>query len=167
MEDSTEVGIFFYSHRGCDGWMSNFYPSRFEYDGISMHWSEQALMYTKAKSMNDQTSMKAIAAATTPAQCKQLGRRVNPYDETKWASERYDVMVEVLRCKFGSNPDLSSKLIETSDAILIEAAPSDKIWGVGMSKQAAQVLPLPKVLEGGLNLLGNALMQVRSEIAGE
>lgn len=62
--------------------------------------------------------------------------------------------------KFSQNPDLKKALVRTGDAILVEASPFDKIWGIGISAKDAQK---NKPWEGE-NLLGKALMEVRDNI---
>jgi ribA/ribD-fused uncharacterized protein len=62
--------------------------------------------------------------------------------------------------KFGQNPHLRQKLEATEDKTIVEASPRDKIWGIGLGAKSA----LEKGEEGwrGLNLLGKALMEVRT-----
>ena len=46
--------------------------------------------------------------------------------------------------------------------VLYEASPYDRIWGIGYEKKAAQQIDPERF---GENLLGKALMQVRSELS--
>lgn len=52
------------------------------------------------------------------------------------------------------------RLLETSDKTIVEASPYDKIWGIGLKKEAA--VKIPEAQWPGENLLGKALMVVRS-----
>lgn len=70
-------------------------------------------------------------------------------------------MLDVLRAKFSQNPALKDYLVATGDAILVEAAPKDKIWGIGMGENNPDVGDSKKW--NGRNLLGKALMEVRDE----
>ena len=68
-------------------------------------------------------------------------------------------MLNGLKDKFINNPDLKHKLINTNNSILYEAAPRDKIWGIGYS--ASNAININPNLYGK-NLLGKALMEVRT-----
>ena len=121
-------------------------------------------MYEKCKKFDPENKMllKAIMNETKPHNVKHLGRKVQNYDDTVWNSERYQVMVECLRCKFTQNKVLKEKLLKTKPQTLYEASPYDKIWGIGLSKKdAAHCDPN----NYGQNLLGKALMEIRDELS--
>jgi ribA/ribD-fused uncharacterized protein len=52
--------------------------------------------------------------------------------------------------------------MDTKDSMLYEASKFDRIWGIGYDRETA--IKIDKSLYG-LNLLGKALMQVRSEFS--
>lgn len=54
---------------------------------------------------------------------------------------------------------------DTDDAILAEASPYDKVWGIGMVVSHANFLK-PHLWKGR-NLLGHAIMNVRKRLNGE
>ena len=97
--------------------------------------------------------------AYSPAEYKKLGRKVKGFDATVWDEKKLDIVVEGNKAKFGQNPDLKEFLLDTGDAILVEASPYDKIWGIGLDRETA----LNSRIEdwNGENLLGCALMEVR------
>ncbi|GHG22198.1 hypothetical protein CBQ26_08125 [Deinococcus indicus] len=139
---------------------SNFHPSVFTEGGVTYHCAEQYLMARKAALFGDEATRRAILEARTPGECKALGRRVSPYDDARWAQERFGVALDMLRLKFGQNAPLRSVLLATGEAELVEAAPNDRIWGVGFGEQDA-----PGARQAwGENLLGRALMAVRAEM---
>jgi ribA/ribD-fused uncharacterized protein len=70
-------------------------------------------------------------------------------------------MLDALRAKFSQNQALKDYLLATGDAILVEAAPRDRLWGIGMGENNPDVADQKKWK--GRNLLGKALMQVRDE----
>ena len=65
--------------------------------------------------------------------------------------------------KFGQNPEMREALLATGSKILVEASPLDRIWGVGLRADDAAVFN-PGTWRG-LNLLGLALMVVRSRLS--
>ncbi|AZI43460.1 NADAR family protein [Deinococcus psychrotolerans] len=138
---------------------SNFHPSRFESGGMVYRWAEQYLMARKAALFGDQVRPALILAAHTPAECKALGRQVTPYDNAVWERERSAIAVEMLQLKFGQNQKLLAELAATGDAELVEASPTDRIWGIGFAEAEAEF----HRAEWGQNLLGKALMAVRKE----
>jgi ribA/ribD-fused uncharacterized protein len=58
---------------------------------------------------------------------------------------------------------LRERLLETGERELIEASPSDRIWGIGFGKNNAEA----NKERWGLNLLGKALMRVRERLREE
>ena len=68
-------------------------------------------------------------------------------------------MLEGNKAKFGQNADLKAFLLSTGDALLAEASPYDKIWGIGLSREQAMNGTVEQWQ--GENLLGCVLMDVR------
>lgn len=158
----TIDSIYFYGHNNLYGWMRNFYPSVFyDTDGIRFCSSEQFFMYIKAKTFDSSNVelINLILNETNPGKIKQYGRRVKNYDENYWNIVRYDVMKYGLALKFTQNPVLKDLLLKTESKTLYEASPYDKIWGIGLNIQTALVTDKKHY---GNNLLGNALMDIRS-----
>ena len=115
-------------------------------------------MAAKARLMGDERTFAAILAAVDPAAVKALGRAVAPYDEATWAAARYGVAVRCNMLKFAQNMDMRHLLLSTGERQLAEAAPRDPVWGIGITADAARAgAPWQ-----GQNLLGRALMEVRS-----
>jgi hypothetical protein len=71
-------------------------------------------------------------------------------------------MVDALTAKFSQNKELKTYLLATQGCVLVEAAPRDKIWGIGMGENNVNIANPSKWK--GANLLGKALMQVRDQI---
>jgi hypothetical protein len=74
-------------------------------------------------------------------------------------ANRYDIVVNGNIHKFNQHPAFTDFLINTKDRVLVEASPIDKIWGIGLSKDADQIDN--PYFWNGQNLLGFALMEVR------
>ena len=78
---------------------------------------------------------------------------------------RYEVVKTANRAKYEQNPDLKKKLMDTGNAILAEASPKDKIWGIGLDATAAANTDPSEW--PGQDLLGKALMELRAEFSGQ
>lgn len=139
---------------------SNFHPSKFVVQGQLFHWAEQYIMYRKALEFGDHASAKRILEAKTPAECKTLGRRVKGFDEERWAEVREQVAFDAVWHKFASHRKLREFLLNTAEQVLVEASPSDRIWGIGYAEQDA----LDYRFQWGENLLGKTLMLVREKL---
>lgn len=139
---------------------SNFYYVEFEYKGYKVTSSEQAFMLEKAL-MFDKSMVERILSTTNPAEIKKLGRKVKNFDEKKWNEVRYDIMVDILCAKFSIEP-LKTELLNTGIEFIVEASPTDKIWGAGLALGDPR-LNYAKYYPGR-NLLGHALMDARARL---
>ena len=106
---------------------------------------------------------KRILAASNPAAAKRLGREVQGFDETAWAAARFAIVVAGNVAKFGQNPALAEFLRTTGERVLVEASPTDRVWGIGLAADHADA-ESPEQWRG-LNLLGFALMETRRTLA--
>lgn len=145
-----------------NGYLSNWYLSRFTYKENHFSSMEQYMMYQKAICFRDEKISSEILATDDVAKIKALGRKVANYDDHVWNGLRQVVVYEGLLAKFSQNEELKSRLLETGDAILAECAVRDKIWGIGLSMTDANRFDRAKWK--GQNLLGYALMMVRSKL---
>lgn len=120
-------------------------------------------MYRKAMLFGSKEIAGKILNATSPEECKKLGRSKRiKFIESVWQKERETICYEVLMDKF-SLSKLKPHLINTGDLHLVEASPFDKIWGIGMRDTDAGVDNTENWR--GKNLLGEVLMTVRSELS--
>ena len=74
--------------------LSQWYPCRFEEDGVVYNCAEQYMMAHKALIFGDRETLAQIMAAGDPKTCKALGRRVKPFDSAVWNREKYAVVVK-------------------------------------------------------------------------
>jgi ribA/ribD-fused uncharacterized protein len=88
-----------------------------------------------------------------------LGRRVRNYVENLWKDACRRIVTEGNVAKFSQNETLKDFLLSTGSAILVEASPYDRVWGIGL-KEDDQGAIHPDTWEGD-NMLGFALMDVR------
>lgn len=138
---------------------SQWYDCWFEVDGMAYHTTEQYMMAEKARLFKDGEVLEEIMTAEHPSKYKKLGRKIRGFVPEIWDAHKYDIVVKGNKAKFSQNPELKEFLISTGDAIIAEASPYDKIWGIGLDRETAE--------KGGVkdwqgeNLLGCALMDVR------
>ena len=144
------------------GFLSNWYLSDFQIDGITFTSMEQYMMYKKAICFKDENIANQILAEKNVAKIKELGRLVSDYDEHIWNGVRQIIIYEGLFAKFSQNESLRSKLLDTKYSTLVECAAKDRIWGIGLSMTDPK--RLIQTEWQGQNLLGYALMMVRDRL---
>lgn len=154
--------ICFHNSDEDNGYLSNWYLSTFEVNGIVFSSMEQFMMYRKAICFGDETVANQILSTNDVSIIKSLGRQVSHYDERTWNGIRQIVVYEGLLAKFSQNEDLKTKLKATNDALLVECAVKDRIWAVGLSMDDSD--RFNKNEWKGENLLGYALMMVRERL---
>lgn len=145
-----------------NGYLSNWYLSKFAVNGVVFSSMEQYMMYKKAECFGDKDTADEILATDDVAKIKKLGRLVANYNESRWNGVRQIIVFEGLIEKFSQNEDLKEQLKATGNSILAECAVRDKIWGIGLSMRDPDRLEIDKWK--GQNLLGYALMTVRERL---
>ena len=145
-----------------NGYLSNWYLSKFAVNGVVFSSMEQYMMYKKAECFGDKDTADKILATDDVAKIKKLGRLVANYNESRWNGVRQIIVFEGLIEKFSQNEDLKEQLKATGNSILAECAVNDRIWGIGLSMKDPDRLEIDKWK--GQNLLGYALMAVRERL---
>lgn len=160
---------FFWSHRPSkdnvvtETCLSQWWKCSFTENNIQFCCAEQYMMYKKAILFKDYECARKILQCNDPRRIKSYGRIVANFDEKIWDAQKYQIVLEGNILKFSQNETLYHFLMQTGNKILVEASPYDKIWGIGMGKEAAERLEPAKW--NGENLLGFALMETRDRIA--
>lgn len=154
--------IGFWKPKDQFGSFSNWAHAEFYMNGRHFKNSEQAFMYLKAELFGDTAIMEQILANPNPMMDRIYGRKVKAFDAAVFDAKKYQMMVDVCYEKFTQNTELKELLLSTGDAILAEASPKDKIWGVGLRVDDPDFTDPGKWR--GTNLLGQALMEVRNRI---
>jgi ribA/ribD-fused uncharacterized protein len=160
--------LFFWGHqpsgdgsitRSC---FSQWWVAPFEVEGITYKTAEHWMMAGKARLFGDEEALHKIVAMATPEEAKKSGRLIKNFDPAVWDEHKYALVVAGNFYKFNQHAELKTFLLATGDQVLVEASPSDMIWGIGIagSNSAAKD---PKSWEGE-NLLGFALMEVRKNL---
>ena len=142
--------------------LSQWWPCEFIHDSILYGSAEQWMMAEKARIFADRESLEKILASNDPKEIKELGRKVQCFDEAVWNIRSYDVVYEGTCLKFSQNFALREFLLNTGETTIVEASPNDRIWGVGMSQDDSAIRDPLKWK--GKNLLGFILMEVRNEL---
>lgn len=162
-EPETKI-IYFWGHtpnpkKVTAACLSQWYDCLFEVDGVQYHTTEQYMMANKAKLFGDEDVYREIMSASTPNEYKKLGRKIHEFNQKLWDATKLNIVVEGNKAKFSQRTDLGEFLLSTGNAILVEASPYDKIWGIGLDRETA----MSGTVEHwqGENLLGCALMEVR------
>lgn len=159
---SNKKIVCFHNPDEGNGYLSNWYPSKFEINHITFSSMEQYMMYQKACLFEDQTIADEVLETDNPGKIKALGRKVSGYDDLIWSGIRQIIVYNGLIEKFSQNEDLRKLLLATGNAVLAECAVMDRIWGIGLGMSDDDRFDLHKWK--GQNLLGFALMEVRRQV---
>jgi N-glycosidase YbiA len=146
--------IYFYSTRDLPyGVFSNFARFGIEMNGLyyrtTEHYFQAMKFVTTAPDYAEQ-----IRKAATPKQAATMGRSRDYPLRPDWEAVKDGVMYDAVLQKFRTHDDIRALLLATRDAPIVEAAPTDAYWGTGPNG-------------GGLNKLGQILMQVREVLRVE
>lgn len=161
--------LFFWGHTGSPTGelgkecFSQWYASPFELEGITYRTAEHYMMFQKSRLFRDEETGKRILEAPSPSAAKALGRAVRGFDGKIWEKNRLEIVAAGNVAKFGQHPALHAFLVSTRNKVLVEASPTDRIWGIGLSEDAPGA-DNPASWRG-LNLLGFALMIARDRLA--
>lgn len=149
MSDDTAPITHF---RGDYDFLSNFYYSVVTLDGADNPTVEHAFQAAKTHNPDERYT---IQIAASPAQAKQLGRRVLLRED--WEVVKVGILEDLVRQKFTRHTDLRDKLLATDYRELIEGNSwNDRFYGaVWSDKQGAWL---------GKNHLGKILMRVRDSL---
>lgn len=139
MEDIT-------AFKGAYRWLSNFWPCKVEYEGITYNCVEAA--YQAAKSLDVKVRQR-VAELPSPYACKRYGRGIALRPD--WDDVKVEIMRSLLQQKFTPGTALAERLIATGSRLLVEGNDwGDTFWGV-----------CRKV---GENHLGRLLMDIRRRL---
>uniref|UniRef100_A0A8R1DLE9 NADAR domain-containing protein n=1 Tax=Caenorhabditis japonica TaxID=281687 RepID=A0A8R1DLE9_CAEJA len=163
----SKKGLVLFYRAGCV--FSNFFPAEFQVideknHALEFNTSEQYFMYNKALLVGDNLIASEIMKETSPKKMKLWGRRLKMSKEQlkEWSTVSRDVMYRACREKFAQNQNLRLYLFRTHEMTLAEASPTDKIWGIGLSKDDRRAKN-PETWKGA-NWLGQVLDRVRDEL---
>jgi ribA/ribD-fused uncharacterized protein len=162
--------------------LSNWHPAPFTLRTIAFT-AEHFMMYCKARLFEDAEAAAAILGdnaaarrllagtpfatraawpAGDPSRAKALGRAVRGFERAAWEDRCRGYVKAGARAKFTQNPALLRILLSTAGTQLVEASPSDRIWGVGLRATDPRIHHPAQWL--GENRLGLLLTQLRDEL---
>lgn len=144
------------------GVFSQWYPSPMIIDGVEYSCAEQYMMAMKALLFGDAPRHEAIMATSDPAKQKALGKLVAGFNVHQWEFVARDIVMRASLAKFTSDSKLRAKLLLTEGTTLVEASPTDVIWGVGLSEDDPRVHSRDNWQ--GRNWLGHVLTELRESL---
>ena len=113
-----------------NAYLSNWYPSAFQYGSITFTSMEQYMMYQKAATFSDSEIAARILQTDDVREIKALERAVSNYQEAVWNGRRQIIVYRGLLEKFRQNPDMAEQLRNTKDAILAETGRGRIFWDI-------------------------------------
>ncbi|MNP56050.1 Swarming motility protein YbiA [compost metagenome] len=120
------------------------------------------MMHRKAVLFGDEEMAEKILSALTPREQKALGRKVRNFDKSQWEAHCKQFVYEANHAKFTQNPHLLETLLATKGTTLVEASPTDRIWGVGLKAENPKILD--RATWRGTNWLGEILTKLREDL---
>ena len=126
--------VFFFAPGNESGFLSNHFCHGFSFlhSGVEVQArsGEHMMMYLKALLFGDQETAAQIERAQSPQQAKELARQIPSFVQCTWDAHKHGVMMQVLRGKFPLRSPLADRLMSTMPMLLVEASPTDAIWGM-------------------------------------
>ncbi|KAK4495789.1 hypothetical protein PRZ48_013057 [Zasmidium cellare] len=148
------------------GYLSQWYECPFVVEGVTYQTAEMWMMIQKAKLFGDEETAQKMMKTTIPSEHQALGRKAKGFERGKWDEHKSRIVEEGNYHKFTKSKEeegLLKKLLETGERELVEASPTDRIWGVGFGAADAEA----NRKDWGENRLGKAIMNVRERLRDE
>ena len=120
------------------------------------------MMWQKARVMGDREMAEAALNAPHPRDAKIAGGKVAPYDGALWEAVREQLVYYGVREKYLQNERERNLLLSTGCAVLVEASPYDRVWGVGLAADDPAFGSVERWR--GSNLQGRVSMRVRADL---
>ena len=153
----TDKYVFFFGGV-CSQWVA----SKFTIDGIEYNCTEQYMMAKKAEFFKDEENYNKIMNTDNPRDQKYYGRQVKNFNDEEWADVSRQIVYEGNMAKFTQNPHMLEELLSYGDRKIVEASPTDTIWGIGLSVDDPRTDDESQWQ--GSNWLGEIMMKVREDL---
>lgn len=144
------------------GPFSQWAAAPFKLDGVRYNCAEQYMMAQKALLFKDLIAHKVIMRSQSPEVQKMTGRRVEGFEKGIWEKEAKLIVYRGNLAKFTQNEMLRNYMLDTGNRTIVEASPTDTIWGIGLSEDDPDCY-FPSKWRG-TNWLGDVLMKVRADL---
>jgi len=144
------------------GVFSQWYACDLVIDGETYNCAEQYMMAQKARLFGDHTMLDCIMATNDPSAQKAFGKKVQGFQVEVWEAVARDIVMRANLAKFTDSPKLRAKLLMTEGTTLVEASPTDRIWGIGLYENDPRVHFRNQWQ--GRNWLGQVLTDLREHL---
>lgn len=155
----NEAYYFFYETKHP---FSQWHKSKFEIDNLTFNSAEQYMMYGKAKLFNDENIADKIMSTKNVREQKALGREVKNFDINLWNENAMEIVFKGNKAKFEQNSEYLDLLLSTKGKTIVEASPTDKVWGIGLTEADEKSKNI--MHWQGTNWLGIVLTELRQEL---
>ena len=157
----TEDYYYFYATKHP---FSQWHKSSFRIDDFEFNSAEQFMMFSKAKLFGDFEIADKILKSKDVREQKMLGRQVKGFEINIWESEAMNFIYIGNKVKFTQNNEFKDLLVSTNGKTLVEASPTDIIWGIGLEESNENSKNI--WTWRGTNWLGIVLTELREELIG-
>ena len=120
--------------KGKENPISNFYPCDLRVFGEMHQSAEHAFQLTKAVRSGNMEAAEKVRSAKTALDAKRIGATVR--DPQDWATEKLEVMEEIVSSKAEQVPEFRSKLESVGSNAVFAEATLDAHWGTGLDVNA-------------------------------
>lgn len=134
----------------------------FDFENKYYNCAEQFMMCQKAEMFGDYQAYNEIMATDMPNEQKAIGRRIKDFDKEEWEEDALAYVTAGNYLKFTQSEYLYQELKNSGNSVLVEASPTDVVWGVGLGEFDPLVLNPDNWR--GKNWLGIAIMRVRERL---
>lgn len=134
----------------------------FTTEGIYFKTAEHFMMWKKAMLFGDALKADEVLKQIHPRDAKDKGREVSGFNKKIWEENCKRFVYDGNYAKFTQNPKILKVLMDTGNTKLVEASPSDNIWGIGLGENDAKRIPEEKW--PGTNWLGEVLTELRENL---
>lgn len=157
-ENRIENGLcLFYT-----SFLSQWYPAKFDINGIEFKNAEMYMMWAKNATFNGGLEQE-ILSAKHPGDCKRLGRQIQNFNPDVWNKVAKQFVYTGNMAKFLQNKDLCNALMQLTCDKFVECSPTDKIWGIGLDIKDPRCVD-PTQWQG-TNWLGEVITDVRNSLS--
>lgn len=140
--------------------LSNYGKYPVNHDGHMFPTAEHAFVYYKCVEAGDMGAAKRVFQKPEPYQAKSIGAKLR-INIAEWDRKKNDILKKVLVSKFSAGSEAAKALLETGNKTLGEAG-LDRYYGTGIP--ITRNNSLDKKAWIGTNVLGNMLMDIRTEL---